>query len=186
MSTCYKVIAAMMIVLTLFVGCGPVEPAAPTMVATASPTAVATATLVAPTAAAPLSTVQPVTQPPPMQDLPETSPAIAPIVASLAGLSLDDFFEVSWKQLRLRDPASITYDGLAEEYGVRNDQLNNLSDDFIRETQELEIAILHLLRTYDRESLTPEQQISFDVYEWYLDNRVRGHEFMYHNLTPAI
>jgi len=118
-----------------------------------------------------------------MQDLPETSPATAPIVASLAGLSLDDFFEASWKQLRLRDPASITYDGLAEEYGVRNDQLNDLSDAFIRETQDLEVAILHLLRAYDRESLTPEQQISFDVYEWYLDNRVRGHEFMYHNYT---
>ena len=34
---------------------------------------------------------------------------------------------------------------------------------------------------YDRAALSPEQQVSYDIYEWYLDNRVRGHEFMYHN-----
>jgi len=59
--------------------------------------------------------------------------------------------------------------------------LDDLSRDFILETQALEQAILDLLHTYDRESLTAEMQISYDVYEWYLDNQVRGHEFMYHN-----
>jgi uncharacterized protein (DUF885 family) len=56
-----------------------------------------------------------------------------------------------------------------------------LSDAYVRETQALEAAILDLLRTYDREALDPEQQVSYDVYEWYLDNQVRGHEFMYHD-----
>ncbi len=176
----YKIVATTLLVLTLVVGCAKAEPTetpAPPAATPAPPMATA------PPPTVPPPTEQPATQPPPAPDIPETSPAIAPIVASLTGLSLDDFFEASWKQLRLRDPASITYDGLAEEYDMRNDQLNDLSDAFIRETQELQVVILYLLRTYDRAASTSEQQISFDVYEWYLDNRVRGHEFMYHNYT---
>lgn len=71
--------------------------------------------------------------------------------------------------------------GIAESLGLQNDQLDNMSDAYIRETQELEAAILTLLRTYDRSELTPEQQISYDIYEWYLDDLVRGHEFMYYD-----
>jgi len=76
---------------------------------------------------------------------------------------------------------TITEEGLTQVFGTGNDQLNNLSDSYIRETQALEKAILELLRTYDRESLPPEQQVSYDVYEWYLDDLVRGHEFMYYD-----
>jgi uncharacterized protein (DUF885 family) len=71
--------------------------------------------------------------------------------------------------------------GIAESLGRGNDTLDNISDAFIRETQRLEKGILDLLLTYDRETLTPQQQISYDVYHWYLDDRVRGHEFMYYD-----
>lgn len=103
------------------------------------------------------------------------------IVAELEGLSIDEFFVESYNQLLLRDPEYLTDLGIAAEFGLRNDRLNDLSEEYIRETQSLEVAILDLLRKYDRESLDPNQQISFDVYEWYLDDLVRGHEFMYHN-----
>lgn len=103
------------------------------------------------------------------------------IAASLEGLPLEDFFEESYKQLLLRSPEMITNLGLAEMYGMRNDRLDDLSIAFIRETQALERAILDLLRTNDRDSQTPEMQVSYDVYEWYLDNQVRGHEFTFHN-----
>jgi uncharacterized protein (DUF885 family) len=103
------------------------------------------------------------------------------IVASLSGLPLEQFFEESFKQLVLRYPETITEEGLDQFFGTGNDQLNNISDSYIRETQALEKAILELLRTYDRESLTPEQQVSYDVYEWYLDDLVRGHEYMYYD-----
>ena len=103
------------------------------------------------------------------------------IAASLEGLPLEGFLEESYKQLLLRSPEMITNLGLAESYGMRNDRLDDLSIEFIRETQALERAILDLLRTYDQDSLTPEMQVSYDVYEWYLDNQVRGHEFMFHN-----
>jgi uncharacterized protein (DUF885 family) len=143
-------------------------------------------------AAAPLRSS---TDPPPTE-LPTTSPAIsastpkgstpapesaADPAANLLGLSLDDFFEESYKQLLLRNPEKLTALGIAGWYGLRNDQLNDLSESFIRQTQELEAAILDLLRSYDRDQLTAEQQISYDVYEWYLDDLVRGHAFTYHN-----
>ncbi len=107
-------------------------------------------------------------------------PGIVGIAAKLAGLPLDDFYEESYNQLLLRDPQRLTGMQLSEAFGLRNDQLTNISDAYLRETQELEAAILHLLRSYDRAALTAEQQISYDVYEWYLDSLVRGHEFMYY------
>jgi len=103
------------------------------------------------------------------------------IIASLEGLSIDEFFEQSFNQLSLRNPESLTHAGVSALFGLRDDQLNNLSDMYLRNTQKLESGILNLLLTFERDSLNPEQQISYDVSVWYLDNQVRGHEFMYHN-----
>ena len=107
--------------------------------------------------------------------------SIDKIVASLEDLPLNLFFEESFKQLVLRYPETITEEGLDKIFGTGNNQLNNLSDSYIRETQTLEKAVLEILRTYDRESLPADQQVSYDVYEWYLDDLVRGHEFMYYD-----
>jgi len=101
------------------------------------------------------------------------------IIADLEGLPIDEFFDESYKQLLLRYPERLTELGISEWFGLRNDQLNDISDKYVRETQQLEAAILDLLQTYDRSELLYEQQISYDVYEWYLDDLVRGHEFMY-------
>ncbi len=103
------------------------------------------------------------------------------ILANLEGLSLDEFFEESYKQLLLRDPEYITELGISQEYGLRNDKLTNISDSYLRETQQLQTGILELLRTYNRDELTPEQKLSYDIYEWYLDDLVRQQEFMYYN-----
>jgi uncharacterized protein (DUF885 family) len=114
-------------------------------------------------------------------DLSELSPVVAGIVAGLRGLSLDDFFDQSYMQLGLRNPEAITEMGIARELGMRNDRLTDLSDAYTRQTQELEAAILALLQTYDRSELSAQQQVSFDVYQWWLDDVVRGHRFTYHS-----
>lgn len=105
---------------------------------------------------------------------------IEAVVADLEGLPFDQFLDQSYNQFLLRDPEAITDLGLAAQFGMGNDQLTDISDAYIRETQALESAVLDLLRAYDRESLTPDQQLSYDIYEWYLDDLVRGHEFMYY------
>jgi uncharacterized protein (DUF885 family) len=111
----------------------------------------------------------------------DKKPSVDDIVAQLKGLPIDEFFEESYKQLQLRDPDTLFINGLADEYGIPNDQFTNMSDSYIRETQELESAILDLLQRYDRSTLSPEQQLSYDIYEWYLDDLVQGHEFMYYD-----
>ena len=108
---------------------------------------------------------------------------IGTILTDLEGLPIDEFFDESYKQLLLRSPERLTELGISDWFGMRNDQLNNLSDEYIRETQQLEAAVLDLLHIYDRSTLTYEQQISYDVYEWFLDDLVRGHAFMYYDYT---
>ncbi len=132
---------------------------------------VATATAAAQAPASPIATSTPTA----------TLTPIEQVAAELEGLPLDTFFEESYRQLILRNPEKITELGLAEAYGLRNDRLNDLSEAYLRETQALELAILELLRSYERDTLSQQEQITYDVYEWYLDNRVRGQAFQYHN-----
>ena len=102
-------------------------------------------------------------------------------LAGLEGLPIDEFFERSYRQLQLRDPDALLVNGLAVEYGIPNDRFTDMSDDYVRETRQFEAAILDLLRAYDRGALSPDQQLSYDVYEWVLDDLVRGHRFTYHD-----
>ncbi len=81
----------------------------------------------------------------------------------------------------LRDPELITELGLADKFGVRNDRLNDLSEEYLLDTQRLQLAVLDLLRSYPRDTLSSEQQLSFDVYQWYLENLAQGHPYLYHN-----
>jgi WD40 repeat protein len=102
-------------------------------------------------------------------------------LSALEGLPPDQFFEESFELLMLRDPEWVSSEGLAGHFGTGHSQLTDLSDAYRRETQQMQAAILDMLRAYDREQLGREQQISYDIYEWYLDDQVRGQEFMYHD-----
>lgn len=112
---------------------------------------------------------------------PDVQASIDGLVADLEGLDLDHFLEASYRELMLRDPELVLEVGLTEVYGVKDVELTNISDAYIRETQQMHVAILEMLREYDRDELTPEQQVSYDVYEWYLDDLVRGQDFLYYD-----
>jgi uncharacterized protein (DUF885 family) len=117
---------------------------------------------------------------------PETSlsPEAAPdedLSAGLEGMDFNSFLEESYKRLLLRYPQTITELGLAQAYGVRNDRLNNLSEAYLNQTQQLEASILASLQGYDRSQLTPEQQLSADIYTWYLDDLVRGQAYRHYD-----
>jgi uncharacterized protein (DUF885 family)/metal-dependent hydrolase (beta-lactamase superfamily II) len=106
---------------------------------------------------------------------------VSEAIASLEGLSFEEFLDESYIHLLRRSPESITALGLSEKLGQRNDRLDDLSDAYLRETQELETAVLDLLRGYERDSLSPAQGLSYDLYEHYLDMQVQGHRFAYHD-----
>lgn len=107
--------------------------------------------------------------------------SIDEIIAKLEGLPIPEFFDASYTQLLLRKPELLTELNLSAEFGLRDNQLNNLSDAYLRNTQRLESAILAQLLTYDRQSLSLDEQHSYDIYRWMLEDMVQGHAFMYHN-----
>jgi uncharacterized protein (DUF885 family) len=109
-----------------------------------------------------------------------TSAPTAATLPGLDGLGFDDFIEESYEVLLLRDPQFLTSLGITERLGLRNDRLNDMSPRFVEETHELERAILDQLHSYDRGVLDHEDRLSHDVYEWYLETLVAGHEFTYH------
>ena len=113
--------------------------------------------------------------------LPESSP-------EAEGLDFDSFLEVSFQSLMRRDPETTLELGLSQVYNTPTDQLTNISDEYIRQTQTLESDILTQLRSYDRSSLTSEQQLSYDIYAWYLGDRVNGQAFMYDDypINPTV
>lgn len=133
--------------------------------------------------AQPAVTQEPQLQPNPASDGPveEGQPLENNLVDRLSGLTIDEFFESSWRELMLRDPEWVLSEGLAEVYGLEGAALTDISDQYIRDSQEMVKTVLDVLHTYNRDELTAQQQISYDVYEWYLDDQVRGAEFMYYD-----
>ncbi len=108
-----------------------------------------------------------------------TPPDLAEVQSHLEGLSWDDFVETSYRLYVLRFPETVTRMGMAAEFGVRNDRLNDYSDAYVRETMAIESDILLRLRAFDRSALSPSQQVVYDACEWYWDDLVRAHPFLY-------
>ncbi len=159
-----------MIILSTLVGaCGksntPTQEALPTT-STPQPAALVSAAPVTP-----IATVAPVAS------LAPASPG--ELSTGLDGLEFDAFVEESYRQLLSRNPETVLVLGLSREYGTPTDQLTDISDEYIRQTQALESEVLSLLQQYDRATMTPEQQLTYDIYAWYLGDKVKGHEFMY-------
>lgn len=100
-------------------------------------------------------------------------------VVGLDGLPIERFFEESFKLILLRDPESVTSEGLADTLDVRNDRLTDISSAAYQENLALYRVIYDLLLKYDRFSLSPEQQVSYDVYAWYLDDLLRMGAYPY-------
>lgn len=103
-------------------------------------------------------------------------------------VNFDTFLDQSYRSLIARYPERITELGMAQQFGVRHDKLNDLSDAYIRETQKLEIATRAQLLSYDRAQLSAAQQLSYDIYAWYLADQIRAHAFMYadYPLSPVL
>ena len=106
------------------------------------------------------------------------SPSEGEIAEAIDGLAFDAFVETSYRLYLMRFPQTLTALGLAEVFGVRNDRLNDYSEAYVRETERIESMILERLRGQDRDALSDEQRLTYDVCTWYWDDRVRGHAYV--------
>ncbi len=78
----------------------------------------------------------------------------------------------------MRYPETVVDIGLTEIYGVTDVKLDDISLDYQYETYRLLENILEQLHAYDRDLLSPQDQISYDIYEWYLEDVLAGERFV--------
>lgn len=102
---------------------------------------------------------------------PRNLPSPADVRGELTGLPFEEFARRSYERLLERSPEAVIDLHLEAELDVGRGHVDDISDPFVAETQELESVLLEMVRTYS------EPTIAREVYEWWLDDRVRGHEF---------
>ncbi|MCG8422538.1 MAG: DUF885 domain-containing protein [Proteobacteria bacterium] len=110
------------------------------------------------------------------------------VLVGLDGLPFDQFLDDSYEHILRRHPETVTGLGVSASLAMRDDQLDNVSSSYVEATHDLVEGILDQLRGYRRDQLTAGQQVSYDVYEWYLDDWARNRlyrDFDY-PITPVI
>ena len=119
------------------------------------------------------------------------APAPAPPTASeqlredLQGLPLDEFYFDSYEALLQRTPELIVWRGLKEVFPPDSIGLNNVSDAYQRETFAMHAVVLEMLLTYDRSVLTPEEQLTYDIYEWQQQDEIDRLQFIYYDFVAT-
>ena len=130
---------------------------------------------------------------------PEQPPAAGPspsekLAEDLDGLPLSEFYEESLKALTYRSEESILWQGLTGEYPLEGAGLDDFSDEYRRETIAMYAVVLELLRRYGTESqalkekpdfTTFDEELTYDFYEWYLQDRVAELDFLYHDFVAT-
>jgi len=109
--------------------------------------------------------------------VPWQAPSLSDVDAALEGLAFDEFVETSYRLYVLRSPQMVTSMGLAAEFGIRNDALDDFSEEYQSETFAIESLILGRLRAYDRAALADEQRVTYDVALWAWEDWVRDQAF---------
>lgn len=127
-------------------------------------------------------TPDPVVPPP---SVPPGPSAVETFTQDIQGLSLDDFYRVSYQELLTRSPESIVWQSLESSFPLDGVELDTLTDDYQRDTFEMHRIALDVLRSYDRDSLTPAEQLDYDVYAWYLADVAEKVDYFYHDFAAT-
>lgn len=124
------------------------------------------------------------TSPPPAPPPPPPPTASEQLAQDLQGLTLDEMYFESFGALLKRSPEDVVWEALETSFPLDNVGLNDLSDAYERETFAILQVVLDALRTYDRTALTAEEQLDYDIYEYYLQDALGRLEFIYYDF-PA-
>ena len=124
----------------------------------------------------------PVVIPPPPVGTPSPAEQLA---TDLAGLSLTDFYEEAFKALTYRSPETIVWQALSSIYPLNDVGLNDLSVSYRRDTIAMFAVVLELLRTFDTSSLTTADKLTYDFFEWYLEDVVDSLDFIYFDFAAT-
>ena len=115
-------------------------------------------------------------QPPPPPP-PTGLTAIEQFTQDIQGLTLSDFYQVSFGGLLKRSPESVVTSTLENIYPLDEATLNDWTPQYSADTWTIYQLAVDKLRTYDRSVLSPDEQLNYDVYEWYLQDVLDQQEF---------
>jgi uncharacterized protein (DUF885 family) len=118
----------------------------------------------------------------------DTPPAVylPPVLTDqLTGLTLQDFFSVSYRWLLQRSPEAVVELGLEASFGEGDVRLDNVSDEYEATTDKLAEVILTALEKFDRKELSAADRISRDIYEWHLRDRLEGAQYRLHDYPAS-
>jgi uncharacterized protein (DUF885 family) len=120
--------------------------------------------------------------PPPASTGPSASEQLA---EDLQGLALDEFYFESFGALIKRSPETVTWEALESVFPLDAVELDDLSDEFQRETFSMYGVVLDMLRDYDRSALSADQQLDYDTYDYFLQDAVDRLPFIYHDFRAT-
>ncbi|HEX6928222.1 MAG TPA: DUF885 domain-containing protein [Gammaproteobacteria bacterium] len=96
--------------------------------------------------------------------------------------NIDHFYDRIFVEIALENPEILTSMRMLPSWADwYNDDFGNASPAQDRAMMQLTAEALDMLRSYDFESQTADQQLSTRILDWFLDNGVRGEQFMYYN-----
>ncbi len=123
---------------------------------------------------------------PSSQPQPPTGPSPSEQLAlDLQGLALDDFYFESFEALILRSPETVVWEALESVFPLQAVTLDDVSDAYQRETFAMYQVVLDALRSHDRNVLTPDEQLDYDIYEFFLQDEVERLDFIYHDFRAT-
>jgi len=101
----------------------------------------------------------------------------------LRPFNIDHFFERAYIEFLWDDPELLTVTGILNDYGLNghSGQLTDASPKRSLRLAEIGRRNLRILENYDRKELTAAQQVSFDVFRWFLQTGVSGEPFLFHD-----
>ncbi|MGI9287797.1 MAG: DUF885 domain-containing protein [Pseudomonadales bacterium] len=115
-----------------------------------------------------------------------TGPSAAEqLITDLEGLALTDFYNTSYQALISRTPETIVWQALTDTFPLEEVDLDDLSDAYQRETFAMYQVVLERLLTYDRATLDADEQLTYDVYQWHLQDTVDQLEFIYYDFAAT-
>jgi uncharacterized protein (DUF885 family) len=98
-------------------------------------------------------------------------------------LAIGIFFERAFIQFLLEDPEAVSSLGVFEQLGYKgfDGMLTDVSPAHERKLAQMARDDLATLRGYDRSSLSPAHQLSYDVLEWFLQDLVDGQHWLFYD-----
>jgi uncharacterized protein (DUF885 family) len=97
--------------------------------------------------------------------------------------SIAIFFERAFLQFMLEDPEAVSSLGVFEQLGYRgfDGKLTDVSPAHEQKLAQMARDDLQTLHGYDRASLSPSNQLSYDVLEWFLQDLVEGQRWLFYD-----